>query len=65
MERCTKEITKEQYDKVKDDGRYILDKNKPIIFDDGEIYGYGVYCAHPYQQGDKYYVDYGRGSTCD
>lgn len=40
MERCTKEITKEQYDKVKDDGRYILDKNKPIIFDDGEIYGY-------------------------
>lgn len=65
MRSCTREITKEQYDKIDKSGTYVSDEDKWIIFDVSEIWGYGVYCARVYQSGDKYYVSYDMGETCD
>ena len=65
MRSCTREITKEQYERIAQNGTYVSEEDKWIIFDASEIWGYGVYGARVYQSGDKYYVSYDIGSTCD
>lgn len=65
MRSCTREITKEQYERIAQNGIYVSDEDKWIIFDASEIWGYGVYGARVYQSGDKYYVSYDIGETCD
>lgn len=65
MRSCTREITKEQYERIAQNGTYVSDEDKWIIFDASEIWGYGVYGARVYQSGDKYYVSYDIGNTCD
>lgn len=51
------EISKEEYDKAKDDP-------KSIIGDDIKI-GYGCYLAKVEEINGKYYLSYDRGESCD
>ena len=51
------EISKEEYEKAKDDP-------KSIIGDDIKI-GYGCYLAKVEEINGKYYLSYDRGESCD
>lgn len=56
--RLTKEITEEQYIKAKRG-------DSSDIFSMREVCGYGIYNEQYYQEGDKYFVSYYMGSSCD
>ena len=60
-----REITKEIYERALQNGGYITDDDKNIVFMPFEIWGYGVYLPKVYKENDKYYVDYKLGSSCD
>lgn len=55
----TKEITKEQYDRV------MKEHDATDIFTVQEVCGYGVYNERYYPMDDKYYVSYQLGNSCD
>ena len=59
MKQIKREITKEQAQKV------IHEDDWSNIFDVSEVCGYGVYDEEISQEGDKYYVTYMRGDSCD
>lgn len=52
------EISKEEYDKARQDGAR-------SIIGEAIICGYGVYGAKVFEANDKYYLSYSRGSSCD
>lgn len=57
-DKITREITKEQYDRVKNE------HNAEGIFTLRECM-YGIYNEYYYQEDGKYYVSYRLGDSCD
>ena len=62
---CKKEITAEQYKRAMWNNGFIAECDKPDIFTDAELHGYGVYLAKAYADGGKYICSYRRGESCD
>ena len=66
-----KPITKEQYCRAMVNHGYIDKVDMGIIFDDSEVYGYGIYGAVGRKRINEetgeveYYVAYDTGSCCD
>ena len=65
MMRLTREISKEQYERARDNGGFISERDKKHIFSESELFGYGIYSPMAYRKDDKYYVSFMRGLTCD
>lgn len=65
-----KEITREQYEHSLEYWHRIPDEDKPEIFTEAELYGYGLYSTHTYCEIGldgkmHYYVRYETGTTYD
>ena len=65
MVYCTREVTKEIYERAKENRGYMTDADKQEIFSPSLLYGYGVYGAKVYEENGKYICHYSRGNTCD
>ena len=65
MQPRSKRITKEQYDRARQNGGYIIREDEDKIFTTAELLGYGVYSPIVHESGDGYYVHYYIGSSCD
>ena len=66
MQEITKEITKEEYDKLqsmdyKEQEAYLLPDGIP----DAWMWGYGYYGHSVFHQNGKYYRQFNVGSSCD
>lgn len=59
------EVTKEVYERAKENGGYMADEDKLKNFSAMDLYGYGVYGAKVYEQEGKYYCTYMTGDSCD
>lgn len=60
-----REITKDIYDRSQKFGGTMTDEDKNQVFSAAEMCGYGIYGCHTYQIGDKFFVKYSAGSSCD
>ena len=60
-----REITKEIYDRAMEHKGYITHEDRKVVFDDSELYGYGVYGATAYEENGKYYCNFSLGDSCD
>lgn len=60
-----REITKDQYERAMQHRGYIAPEDKEDIFDLSERLGYGVYGTQVVKEGDKYYVEFELGDSCD
>lgn len=62
-----REITKEEYDLVMSNhfNGAVIDSLKDRFFSVAQIAGYGVYCARVEVCGDKYYLKWTEGISCD
>ena len=65
MKSMSKKITKEQYDRAKQNGGYITREDEDKIFATAELLGYGVHSPIVHESGDGYYVHYYIGSSRD
>lgn len=65
MSRCEREITKEQYNRAKQNFGYIAKEDVCDVFTDSERLGYGVYSDSVYEENGKFFVAFLLGSTCD
>ena len=65
MTKLKRKITKEQYERALQNHGYITNKDKEIIFNVCELYGYGVYSPIVAKEGEEYVVNYYIGETCD
>lgn len=65
MINCTREISKEIFDKAKTYGNSICREDRAKVFSKAELYGYGVYGTSVYEKEGKYYVRFERGCSCD
>lgn len=69
--RCTRPITKEQYERAQDYGGSVSPEDRAIIFSEAERIGYGIYSTSVYKETDPetnettYHVSYSTGSHCD
>ena len=64
MRSYKREITKEVFDRADERG-YLAQKDYLKVFDESERMGYGVYADKVYKDGDKYYVSFEMGDSCD
>ena len=55
-----KEITKEDYDSIKEQKKKICD-----FFTIDQLAGYGAIPGQPYEKDGKYYIPYGISTSCD
>lgn len=60
-----REITKEIYERAKENRNYIASEDMEKIFNISELCGYGVYGDQVYEENGKYFVKFRLGSTCD
>ncbi|MBR1823288.1 MAG: hypothetical protein IJ779_03525 [Ruminococcus sp.] len=60
-----REITKEQYERGLNHGRYLTKEDREDVFSVSELFGYGVYGGTVYEENGDFYVLYELGSTCD
>ena len=65
MTRHEKEITREQYMRGVQNHGYIAEEDYETVFTDTERLGYGVYAPIVHEIGDRFFVHYLLGSTCD
>lgn len=65
MSRCEREITKEQYNRAKQNYGSITKDDVNDVFSESERLGYGVYSDYVYELDGKFYVSFLLGSTCD
>lgn len=65
MVNCTKEISKEVYDKAMENNGHIPGNMEMEVFGPAICCGYGLYGTRVREEDGKYYVDYKRGSSCD
>lgn len=65
MVNCTKEISKEVYDKAMENNGHIPSNMEVEVFGMAICAGYGLYGTRVRETDGKYYVDYTRGSSCD
>ena len=68
---CEKPITKEQYDRARENHGYITEEDMQIVFNDAERYGYGIYSPVAREHIDEetkeitYVVQYTTSTCCD
>lgn len=60
-----REISKEMYDRAKQNRDYLTQDDRVKVFNISERCGYGVYSPLVVEKDGKYYVSYYLGSTCD
>lgn len=60
-----KEISKEVYERSLACHHMITIADYNEVFSESEIIGYGLYGNRTYKDGDKYYVQYQTGTSCD
>lgn len=76
-----RKITKEQYDRAIEHNKklheeqpdfiplmahpYLCESDLCSVFNEAELYGYGVYCPSVHEEDGEYYVHYDMGSSCD
>ena len=65
MVTCTKEISKEIYDKAMENNGHIPKDMEEQVFGIAVLCGYGLYGNRVKEEDGKYYVTYNRGSSCD
>ena len=65
MVNCTKEISKEVYDRAIENNGVIPGNMEMEVFGPSICLGYGLYGTRVREEDGKYYVDYSRGSSCD
>lgn len=64
-EKLKRKISKEIYDRAKQNRDYITKEDMSEVFDICEMCGYGVYSPLVFEQDGEYYVGYYLGSSCD
>lgn len=60
-----KEISKDIYDRAKENRMYIVSEDMSKVFSISQLCGYGVYLPIVSEDNGKYYVNYYLGSSCD
>lgn len=65
MNRYEKEITKEIYDRAKENRDYIASEDMSKVFSRSQLCGYGVYTATVFERDGVYYCSFYLGSSCD
>ena len=65
MKDMEREIPKEIYDRAIANHGCIISDDYSKVFSVAELIGYGVYNDRVVKHGDKYYVRYEIGDTCD
>lgn len=65
MNQYTKEITKEIYDRAKENRGYITKDDMDKVFSISQLCGYGVYTPMVFEKDGNYYVSFYLGSSCD
>lgn len=65
MNRYEKEITKEIYDRAKENRDYITKDDMDKVFSISQLCGYGVYTATVFERDGAYYCSFYLGSSCD
>ena len=65
MKRCTREITKDIYDRAQDHNGFIIGDDMSQVFSEAELIGYGVYSPIVCEKDDRYYVNFELGDSCD
>ena len=65
MTRCTREISKEIYDRSQQHNGFIAAEDQDKVWSVSEQLGYGVYGGQTFEKDGKYYVGYEIGDSCD
>lgn len=65
MRSCEREISKEVYDRARQNRGYITSQDSKDVFSVSELMGYGVYGDQVVERDGKYFVLYERGDSCD
>lgn len=65
MTRCTREISKEIYDRSQRHNGFIASEDQDKVWSASEYLGYGVYGGQTFEKDGKFYVSYERGDSCD
>lgn len=65
MRSCEREISKEVYDRARQNRGYITPEDTKNVFSVSELIGYGVYGDQVVERDGKYFVLYERGDSCD
>lgn len=65
LQKCKRQITKEQYERALNNNSYITDEDEMIIFTAAERYGYGIYSDKVIEENGKYYCEFEMGTSCD
>lgn len=65
MQKKRKEIPRDVYERSLKHRCHIAESDTSRVFTADEIYGYGVYSTHTYEEDGKCYVEYSVGDSCD
>ena len=65
MKNCTMEISKDVFERAKNNHYRLTEEDENNLFDTGILIGYGLYGTRCYEDNGKYLCDYTIGSTCD
>ena len=65
MKKCTMEISKDVFERAKNNHYRLTEEDENNLFDIGVLIGYGLYGTRCYEDNGKYLCDYTIGSTCD
>lgn len=59
------EVSKEVYERAKEHGGYMADKDKNELFSMAILVGYGLYDCRVIEKDGKYICTWERGESCD
>ena len=59
------EIPKEIYNRAVENRGFVTEEDKESVWSVAQLYGYGVYSGHVYEENGKYYVPFSMGDSCD
>ena len=65
MTAYERRITKEQYKRAVQNGRYLTDDDMQQVFSRSERCGYGIYSPIVFERDGDFYVRYRIGDCCD
>ena len=65
MKNCQKEISEEIYKRAMANHGCLRGSDYQKVFSTSELMGYGVYNDRVAQEGNKYFVKYQTGDSCD
>ena len=59
------EVSKEVYERAKENGDYMTIKDRNVLFSDSILCGYGLYNCRVHEENGKYICTWWRGDSCD